>query len=628
MAGTIGWLSTHGAWQLILLAFPLVYATHLAYREHITGTQSSRKRGEAMAALHLRTIEALALAIDAKHRTSREHLSRMCTYSVEIARELGLSQDELAAVHAAALLHDVGNLAIPDHIMNKPGKLTAEEFEKVKIHPLIGAEILEQVGFPYPVVPIVKAHHERWNGSGYPLGISGEEIPIGARILAPIDCLNAQASERPYKTAIPLEEVIQEIARGAGSEFDPRVVEVLVRRYRELEDLTQADMKLSRKSLSRFREAPQAIFPEEASSDPDMDAAYGNSGFVSSIASAREEAQTLRDLLHILGNSLKLDETLPEFALRLRDLVDYDALVVYVLRGEKLVPEHATGEHLHLFASSEIPLGQGITGLAAQNRTPVLNGDPAIEPGYGSDSTRFEPLRSSLSIALHCNENVVGVLTLHSAAAEVYSQDDLRVLLGLQSKLALCVENALKFQQAESSAVTDFLTGLPNARSLFLHLDREIARCRRTGSSLAVMLCDLNGFKKINDQFGHLQGNKILKEFSDSLREVCREYDYVARMGGDEFVLIAPGMTREASEVRATLLNQFAVEVGIRVCGEPLLSLSVGTAFYMDDGWDADQLLSEADRRMYIVKQNHHAGVSNDSLPAGSPVSSLTSFAP
>src|SRR5690606_9406094 len=128
--------------------------------------------------------------------------NRMSAYSMEIGKELGLSSDELSALRTAALLHDVGNLAVPEHIMNKPGQLTAEEFEKVKIHPLVGAEILEQVGFPYPVVPIVRAHHERWNGSGYPMGLKGEEIPMGARILSAIDSLHAMASERPYKRAL------------------------------------------------------------------------------------------------------------------------------------------------------------------------------------------------------------------------------------------------------------------------------------------------------------------------------------------------------------------------------------------------------------------------------------------
>ena len=173
--------------------------------------------------------------------------------------------------------------------------------------------------------------------------------------------------------------------------------------------------------------------------------------------------------------------------------------------------------------------------------------------------------------------------------------------------MALSVENALKYQQAESSATTDFLTGLPNARSLFVHLAQEVARCRRMKTSLAVMVCDIDGLKKINDSFGHLEGDKLLREFSARLKEACRGYDYVARMGGDEFVITAPGLTPEAALEKASRLNQAAVEAGRHTCGREVITLSVGTAFCPENGYDVEALLAEADRRMYSVKQTHHA---------------------
>jgi diguanylate cyclase (GGDEF)-like protein len=173
--------------------------------------------------------------------------------------------------------------------------------------------------------------------------------------------------------------------------------------------------------------------------------------------------------------------------------------------------------------------------------------------------------------------------------------------------VALSVENALKYQQAESSATTDFLTGLPNARSLFVHLAQEVTRCRRMKTSLAVMVCDIDGLKKINDSFGHLEGDKLLREFSTRLKDACRGYDYVARMGGDEFVITAPGLTVEAVEEKTVRLNEAAVDAGRHTCGRDVVTLSVGTAFCPEDGYDVEALLAEADRRMYSVKQTHHA---------------------
>jgi len=236
----------------------------------------------------------------------------------------------------------------------------------------------------------------------------------------------------------------------------------------------------------------------------------------------------------------------------------------------------------------------------------MLNGNQALEHGYVHDPKRYSALHSAISVPLEGLQGVVGVLTLYLSEAEAYTPDHLRILKAISSKVALSVENALAFQEAESSATTDYLTELPNARSLFIHLDRELARCKRLDTSLTVMVCDLDGFKKINDRFGHLEGNRILRHFSETLQGSCREYDYVARMGGDEFVIVAPGLSASAAEARGICLSELAGNAGREVCGVEWLSLSVGCAIYPEDGVDAEKLLAEADRRMYIQKQEHH----------------------
>ena len=204
----------------------------------------------------------------------------------------------------------------------------------------------------------------------------------------------------------------------------------------------------------------------------------------------------------------------------------------------------------------------------------------------------------------------VGVLALYNAERDAFTNDHLRILLAINTKVALCIENALKYQAVEDSATTDYLTDLPNSRSLFLHLDRELKRSNRTHSPLAVMVCDLDGFKLVNDRYGHLEGNKVLRTFAQSIKAICREYDFVARMGGDEFVIVAPGLTIEAAQEKAEQLTSLASKAGSQTCGEDSLSVSVGITFYPEDGSDAEQLLTEADRRMYIAKkaQRERAG--------------------
>ena len=480
----------------------------------------------------------------------------------------------------------------------------------MKIHPLVGAEILERVRFPYPVVPIVRAHHEKYDGTGYPLGLRGDEIPIGARILAAVDFLDALASDRQYRRALPLHEAMARLVDESGKSFDPQVVKVLERKYVQLEQLVHKRTdSMGKQRLSTRSQRPR---PEDMSSAIKPAAGFEAHGkrqlpersFLGSIAAARQEAQTLFELSQDLGASLSLGETLSVFAVKLRRAMPYDAIAIYVRHGDELVPEYVNGDNFRLFASLRIPMGQGLSGWVAQNLKPILNGNPSVEPGYLNDASKYSTLNSALAVPLEGLQGVVGVVALYHAEKDFFTSDHLRILLAVSSKMALAIENAMKYEQAESSAVTDYLTGLPNARSLFLQLDRELARCKRDNNTLTVMVADMDGFKQINDRFGHLEGNRVLRLFAHSLKETSREYDYVARMGGDEFVVIAPGLTPEAAARKAEQMRDLAQQAGKEVCNEDILSLSVGKAVYPEDGMDAEKILSEADKRMYLQKQS------------------------
>jgi putative nucleotidyltransferase with HDIG domain len=448
IAGMISFLNRHIGWQASLLILPPIYLMYRSYRLYLGKLETEKQHAEKVSNLHLRTIEALALAIEAKDQTTGEHLQRVRVYAMEVARDLGLTEDETEALRAASVLHDIGKLAVPEHIISKPGKLTPEEFEKMKIHPIVGAEILEQVDFPYPVVPIVRAHHEKWDGSGYPNGLAGEDIPVGARILAAVDCLDALASDRQYRRALPLHEAMAKVASEAGASFDPRVVGILQRRYVELEKLAneqpfQAPPKLSTDIKVERGLAPDAGFAE--AEEPHVrQSATKTKDHMNVMAAAREEAQTLSGLSLKLGDGLGLEDLLSLLAVRVRHLVPHDAMAVNVLRNRVLIPEFVSGENLRMFSSLRIPVGEGLSGWVAQNTKPILNGNPSVEPGYLNDPRRYSTLRSALAVPLQGASSVVAVLALYRGAQDAFTREDLNVLQALTSQLGSTIERALQ----------------------------------------------------------------------------------------------------------------------------------------------------------------------------------------
>ncbi|HYP13517.1 MAG TPA: HD domain-containing phosphohydrolase, partial [Bryobacteraceae bacterium] len=371
-------------WQSALLLTPVAFLLYRTYRLHVGRVEAERLHAEQMASLHLRTIESLALAIEAKDNTTHDHLKRVQVYASEIGKELGLSPEELEALQAAAVLHDIGKLAVPEHIISKPGKLTPAEFEKMKIHPVVGAEILEHVQFTYPVVPIVRSHHEKWDGTGYPYGLRGDNIPVGARILAVVDALDALASDRQYRRALPLSEAMAKVEKESGRSFDPQVVEVLKRRHVELEKKAQAVklgvVKLSTDLKIERGAAPAAGFASGSTLNYKPATGPAAVDLMQRIGWAR------RDLSGIFtegssSEALSLEERLALFSMRLKKLLPFEAIAIYFIEDRELVPAYVSGDNYKLFSSLRIPVGQGLSGWVAENRKPILNGNPSVEPG-------------------------------------------------------------------------------------------------------------------------------------------------------------------------------------------------------------------------------------------------------
>jgi len=603
LAGALHLIDKLVHWQGLLLAGPPLYLVYRSYSLYLGRVDEQQKHIAEMAQLHWRTIEALALAIEAKDDTTAAHLKRVQIYAVEMAKELQLSDAEVKAVEAAALLHDIGKLAVPEYIISKPGRLTPEEFDKMKIHPIVGAEILERVSFPYPVVPMVRSHHEKFDGTGYPDGLRGEEIPIGARILSAVDCLDALASDRQYRRAVPLEKAMEMVVEESGKAFDPKIVELLLLRYKSLEAKARTESFNETPRISNVK-VERGLAPATGLAQANITPLIvPDAPFALAIANARREVQLLVEITNDLGNSLSLDETLALLAVRLGNMIPHDAVVIYIRQENVLVPQYFKGESFRLFSSLRIPIGQGLSGWVVENDLPILNGNPAVEPGYLNDPQKITTLRSALSVPLAGQNGPIGALTLYHLKPDAFNQDHLRILLAIRSKAGVAIENSLRFRLAKHKAEKDELTGLLNAGSIFRLLEEELRTASARGSKVAVIVLDLDGFKQANDQYGHLAGNRVLQEIARGLVESARHTDHVARLGGDEFAIVAPGVDQNNLSVLTERIRRLGPAAGIEACGTPHINISFGVAIYPADGIDPESLLERADQLMYESKK-------------------------
>jgi diguanylate cyclase (GGDEF)-like protein len=547
---------------------PLLYLTWWSYRLYERRLEDQQKQWKKAASLNLRTIEALALAIEAKDQPMRGHSRRVQIYAVEMAKEMGLEPSEIEALRTASLLYDIGELAVPEHIILKPGPLTPEEFEKVKIHPSVAAKILEQVKFPYPVTPIVLAHHEKWDGTGYPKGLKGTEIPIGARILSAVDAVDAYASPRRHRAAIDVKAALEKVAEQSGKAYDPRVISLLRKKQKQWEKMVAA--------------AP-------------------DHRFIDSIFSAQREANALFDLTRRMGSSLDLKETFATLAPALQQLVRADSFVIWVEREGRLTAEYIAGNHVAMFSSLRIPMGRGLSGWVAANQKSIINGEASCELAHLGTAPQTTPVRYALSVPL-ADADLKGALTLYRAHYPLFSTEDARIASTIAPKLSGAIAVGLRFRRATDEAETDAMTGLPNVAALAMRLSGN-------ASPGAVVVCDLDGFKSVNDRFGHLMGNRLLEALAERFRKSCRDQDFVARLGGDEFVLLLDGIGPGEIGPRILQFREIVRATGRLVCQEDFLDASFGAAFFPADGTTSDELLAAADQRMYQFKAENKAGI-------------------
>lgn len=590
----------HQAFSLALLSITIFATAQVMYHAWLRLSAKTRET-EELSRIHFATAEALATAIDAKDQTTHCHVRRVQIYAAGMGEVLGLSKAEIGALRAGALLHDIGKLAVPAHIINKPGRLTPAEFEKMKIHTTVGAQILGRVEFPYPVTPIVRHHHEQWNGLGYPDGLKGEQIPITARIISVVDCFDSVREDRPFRRGMTRDEAVALLLRGSSSHFDPKVVELFIKH------LPRFEAQISAVGL------PQQLPPNEAR-EPlalnvvDMAQTRERGCYMAydQIKSAHQEVYALYEIARTFGSSLDVRNTLEVLVDKVGHVVPFDTCAVYLFDELKgyATAAHVAGKNAKILAARFIAPGEGVTGFALANRSPINQLHPSLD--FAGVEIEHE-YRSMASLPLFKDDMLLGALSVYSTELEQYSEDHMRLLETVTRLASDALSNAMHHAEAESNALTDPLTGLPNARYIALRFDEEASRARRNGRPFQVVMLDLDDFKIVNDTFGHKVGDKMLREMGRIIQTQLREYDFLARYAGDEFVAIVQELVgNQVEDLRyriETAVKEYSLHV--RGVGQARVGISVGTATYGIDGETLDQLLVAADQAMYRAKSAH-----------------------
>ncbi len=614
-AAVAAWsVMTTGLWLAALMSAPL-YITYRTYKVYLGRIDDERRHVEEMADLHLATIEALALAIDAKDQTAQSHIRRVQVYATSIARGLGMSDTEIQGVRTAALLHDIGKLAVPEYILSKPGPLTPEEFQKIRVHPQVGAEIISAVPFPYPVAPLILSHHERWDGKGYPQGLKAEEIPLGARILSVVDYYDALTSDRPYRKGMTPEAGLALLQQEAGRALDPKVVLMFVKMAAEMQAAaTTIETATPRRlSLEPTNEPghPAVGFPPET--------AKTNTVF-EDIALAHKEIYALYEIAQTMGTSLGVADTMGLISSKLSNLVPFSASALFLFDEESdtLRCRFATGIEADAIGSMTVRAGHGLAGWVARNRRPLVNARPSAE-FEAAGLAKTTALQSALVVPLVFSDRFIGTMALYSTQADFYTEDHRRLLDRVSEQASAVIHNSIVFEQTQEDSLTDPLTGLPNTRFMFMHLTRELARAERLKAEVALLVMDLDNFKEINDNHGHHVGDRALREVAAVLRAGIRPYDICVRYAGDEFIVVLSGCAADEAELKRAELQRTVDEVLFEARpGRRLpLAISIGAAIFPQDGSSYEALLATADSRMYRDKTRRKQRVQVQPLATG-----------
>jgi diguanylate cyclase (GGDEF)-like protein/putative nucleotidyltransferase with HDIG domain len=508
------------------LIVPLLLVLYFTFRTAMARAEDTTEHLARVNALYLSTIETLAMAIDAKDQITHGHIRRVQLYAVRLAHYIGVKDEHLIkAIEAAALLHDMGKLAVPEYILNKPGRLTASEFEKMKLHATVGADILSAIDFPYPVVPIVRHHHENWDGTGYPAGLKGTDIPIGARLLAVVDCFDALTSDRPYRPRLSSDEALSILFERRGTMYDPLIVDTFASIHSTLVEEASESARGSAVS-NQIATAIQVASP----------ASVPRTTGLENITSGTDEMLTLYELAGALAGQASVSDTADVLTKHLRRLVPFSLCVVYIHDPEcgELVARHCVGEVAIPVNGIRIPLGQRLSGWVAAHRQTIVNSDPTLD--FGEIARCSTPrLRSCMSVPLVSKTELIGVLTLYSITADGFTDDHRRTLEAVARQTSHSFRSATEF---EDTSRRDDLTGLPTLEQLSLVLRRSRSNTESMEAPSKLILIGLANLKEITKIHGLAVSDAVLRHVARQLRLCLGTPDLLFRYNSDEFIAL------------------------------------------------------------------------------------------
>lgn len=513
---------------------PLLVVSYLTFRTAMGRAEDSYNHLSELNRLYLSTIETLAMAIDAKDQITHGHIRRVQIYAVGLAKHVGVTDDQLLkAIEAAALLHDMGKLAVPEHILNKPGKLTPAEFEKMKLHAGVGADILSAIDFPYPVVPIVRHHHENWDGTGYPTGIRGTDIPIGARILSVVDCFDALTSDRPYRPKLSDREALDILMERRGSMYDPLVVDTFVRVHQEIAPEHSAKSTLPKGALTEIT----------SSSVSGREPVAEGEAVLSREADSCVPAETELAILDLaLPDSVLLGSQIaPLLRAHLAILFAYDPI------SDQLMVAATSPHGSSQLSGLAIGLGERLSGWVAANRRTIVNSDPALDLGDYARRSGLT-LSNTLAVPLVGGRDLLGVLSVYRD--EPFNEADKTQL---------------------ESVGKSFATRLVQQRAVPMSRDQASRPPTEALAPVSSVLCiEILNWTELQRQVGGDSAEAAVAQVGALIRESLSVGDLFVRNRDEEFVaLLASGEAKDvralARHLRRAIGDLFRVGEGIRL---------------------------------------------------------------
>lgn len=547
--------------------------------------------------LYLETIRSLVMAIEARDPFELQHTANVEQLALAIGRKMNFSADQLEGLRAAALLHDIGKLGVPEYIRMKPGELGAYEFSRLRSHPVLGQRMLQAIDYPWPIGKIIRSHHERWDGTGYPDGLKGEDIPLESRILRVADIYDGMASDRPNKPGVDQKYAIEYIRQFAGIQFDPMVVEA----FESVAVDSNLPVGNDYTHFGQFHETEQGKLSGMAVS----------ASAVEDISRASSEFVAMFDIIQSATSSLNIQELLPMLARKIRLVIECSLCVIFLHdeNSDMLHARVAQGAGSERFEGLSVPSGRGLTGMVAQTQEGLISKCDQTELsrlGWEiSEETPQIAFKSLLIVPILCDHHLIGTINLYHVVPNAFDEECLDLMNALAPQVGRAIRNSLLFERTKEFALTDMLTGLHNARYLLIQLEHELNRAQRTKGSVSILSLDLDNFKAINDTFGHLHGDIALQSMAQMFLTQVRSYDLVARYAGDEFVIVLPNVTKEgALETAERIRNAVdGMEPYKRDGVEISLGVSIGVASFPEDSQDVRGLVVLADERMYMDKR-------------------------